>query len=606
MKKGALLATFLLLITGVSAKEVTQQTARVAAVSFAASLSPLRGAPDVELVYTAGAGSMGGLRLSGYPLFYIYNVGNQQGFVLVAGDDTAYPVLGYADQGMFRTEGMPANLASWLMFYEDEIAAQLASGRPASAETVQAWHALLTDSPVLPSLRASFPTAAWDQLEPYSDLCPRVNGRRTYAGCVATAMGIAMKYHRWPSRGFGRFDYKTATDSIVVSATLGATYDWGNMLDVYTKTASGTRLWDETQAAEVARLIFHCAASTYTDFTTEWAAAYPSDALHAFVDNFGYDTGAYLAYRELYTVAEWDSLLREELDNGRILFYNGTSETAGHQFILDGYNSMGYYHVNWGWGGYANGNFRLTALNYTDEGAGYVYDQGALIGLRKPVEGSVPRYEFFYFDHPTLTFLGLRTDDAIITPGRPFSLYISPFTDYGFRPFTGYISLCLADQSGKMKELLEELRLVELEGGDVLADLEGDTYTITSPVANGDVIMIMHSQDGQNWTKVRGIPGAVAELPVGVTLTGAEKPLTEEAVTLLSASVKEGIILRSHTPEGLRDIRLYDMGGRLVKHLRWPEGVTQTVLSASDLQPANYVLVVGTGTDSTRFRIGLY
>ncbi len=604
MKRVLLSIAFLLLVAGVSAREVTQQTAREAAVSFATALSPLRSIPVVELVYTAGSGSSEGLRLSGYPLFYIYNVGQQNGFVLIAGDDTAYPVLGYADEGMFRTDSLPANLVNWLLFYENEIAAQIASGRSASDETAQAWRALLAGTPQAATARAFYATAAWDQLAPYNDLCPRIKGQLTYSGCVATAMAIAMKYHQWPSKATGSVSYLTATDTIAVTATLGDTYNWGNMLNTYRQSVGGAKQWTDAQGAEVAKLIFHCGAAVYTDFTLEYGSAFSSDALYAFINNFGYDVGGYLANRELYTATEWDALLQRELNDKRILFYGGSSDEAGHQFIIDGYDSSSFYHVNWGWSGYMNGYFRLNALNPTD-GVGYVYHQTALIGLQKPVEGSVPRYEFYFFDYPYASFWGLKTDNESITSGEPFTLYISWLADHGFRDFNGYFSVCLADSEGEMKEVLETLRPIELPGGYSLSDLEGDTYTITSPITEGDVVQLMYSLDGKIWKKVRGITPAVTELPVGVSLTANEVPAPDATVSILSASIADGIILSASTQTLLRDVRLYDLSGRMVKHLPLPVGETTVHLSAADLPAGIYVLTATASDGNHRFTVGI-
>ena len=76
---------------------------------------------------------------------------------------------------------------------------------------------------------------------------------------------------------------------------------------------------------------------------------------------FGYDADMMLDLsRSLYSLAEWTQILDNELAAGRPVFYSGSSTDGGHQFICDGSDGQGLYHINWGWGGYQNGYFDVT------------------------------------------------------------------------------------------------------------------------------------------------------------------------------------------------------------------------------------------------------
>ncbi|MBQ2345002.1 MAG: Spi family protease inhibitor, partial [Prevotella sp.] len=55
------------------------------------------------------------------PYYYIYNVGNDNGFVIVSGDDRTKKILGYVDSGNFDEDNVPAPLKEWLRGYEREI-----------------------------------------------------------------------------------------------------------------------------------------------------------------------------------------------------------------------------------------------------------------------------------------------------------------------------------------------------------------------------------------------------------------------------------------------------------------------------------------------------
>ncbi|PIV62688.1 MAG: hypothetical protein COS14_01760, partial [Bacteroidetes bacterium CG02_land_8_20_14_3_00_31_25] len=59
-----------------------------------------------------------------------------------------------------------------------------------------------------------------------------------------------------------------------------------------------------------------------------------------------------------YTQAAWESMLRTQIDNKWPMIYSGLGADGGHAWNCDGYNAT-EFHMNWGWGGYANGFFSV-------------------------------------------------------------------------------------------------------------------------------------------------------------------------------------------------------------------------------------------------------
>ena len=51
-------------------------------------------------------------------LLYVFNQAEGHGFVIVAGDDAAEPILGYSTEGSFSFDNMPDNLLYWLELNE--------------------------------------------------------------------------------------------------------------------------------------------------------------------------------------------------------------------------------------------------------------------------------------------------------------------------------------------------------------------------------------------------------------------------------------------------------------------------------------------------------
>jgi hypothetical protein len=569
------LALFLLLVHAASAeaKVVEQDKAfRVASGFVAAHSNGLRSASSIELVYTAtaAAGLDEALRsLAGRPLFYVYNVQGKAGFVMVSADDNAIPILAYAAQGEFEPDNMPGNLKSWLSVYEKEISGLAENENAAAGEALAGWDVWLKAATRAPSAVVLLPTAEWDQTEPYNNLCPEDGPGRALAGCVATAMGVIMKYHQWPEKGTGSHSYTTQSLQIPLSADFNVAYDWDNMPDAY------NRRWSAAQRQAVATLIYHCGVAANMDYTYEASGSSGWDASRALTDYFGFDQGLSMICRDLYTTAEWYDLLRNELNENRPLLYGGnTKDEEGHLFVIDGYDSQDYFHVNWGWSGIANGYYQLSALEPTQQGAGgsregegYDFLQDAIIGLQKATRLSQPNHEFYFPEAGDFDVYGLSTDVDVITRDRPFKLRFSYVFDYGRRDFDGAMGFFVVDSNGYRKTELETFRY-RLEAGYGLYDDVGETYTLASEIEKGDKIRMFYNSNGRQWKPVRGTQHTVVELPLGTPL-----PVSVEAPAAIphptQATVDEGnlrILLADG--EALREARLFSLSGRLLETFR--------------------------------------
>ena len=118
--------------------------------------------------------------------YFVFNVGDEQGFVIAAGDDCVPAILGYADRGTLAGDSLPANVKAWLDGYSDAIGRLQASGQqaPRRAPTHAAIPVMLT--------------CQWNQGSPYNMYCPKFfdTGETCVTGCVATAMAQIKYYHR--------------------------------------------------------------------------------------------------------------------------------------------------------------------------------------------------------------------------------------------------------------------------------------------------------------------------------------------------------------------------------------------------------------------------
>lgn len=123
--------------------------------------------------------------------FYVYENANGEGWVMVAANDVAHPILAYSDEGHFRTDNQPANLKSWLGGYNKQIKYAEENNIEATEEVKSEWQALRkgvrkakTAAVVSPLL-----TTLWDQDNPYWNLCPQKSKVNTYTVLCSNGYG---------------------------------------------------------------------------------------------------------------------------------------------------------------------------------------------------------------------------------------------------------------------------------------------------------------------------------------------------------------------------------------------------------------------------------
>ena len=146
----------------------------------------------VSLVYAAAAGQKGtDLRSNGASQevdYYVFNIGAQQGFVIVSGDDRAHPVLGYAEKGSFDPDNLPANLRGMLSQYQKEIGYAVQQDITATDGVRTEWSRLTSGLPLRSSGETVLlETAKWDQGAPYNSHTPLMGTEHALTGCVATS-----------------------------------------------------------------------------------------------------------------------------------------------------------------------------------------------------------------------------------------------------------------------------------------------------------------------------------------------------------------------------------------------------------------------------------
>lgn len=335
----------------------------------------------------------------GWANFYIFNADGA--FVIVAADDCVPPVLAYSHDGAFTLRPDMVSVVEWLDDYEAEIAALVAYGaRP--TEPIRRQWAELTSShrdqrPDRVGATAVHPLVqtTWDQTRYYNDLCPydSASSTRAVTGCVATAMAQVMKYWNHPDVGRQRASYYDQNYGYQSARFDTTHYDWDSMPNSLNYRST------DRQVDAVATLMQHCGVAVEMAYGTSTVGG-SSSATYTFYDwsyhSCEYALKRYFRYSstlvplamEDYTPAEWQAILRRELDAGRPMLYTGRDTTTGHAFVCDGYDTASLFHFNWGWGGWCDGYYRIGALNPAPGGTGgnatYTFNlaNSAIIGIR--------------------------------------------------------------------------------------------------------------------------------------------------------------------------------------------------------------------------------
>jgi hypothetical protein len=351
--------------TAIFADEITKETARLVAKNCYFEQTGIK---QSEIIFSE--------ELAMYEenilVYYIFNIKDDKGFVIVSADDQYNTIIGYSTEHSYVTENQPENIKSWMETYNKQVKYVIDNDLAPEEKIIQMWEKYnVPENKFIPSndLKAVEPLVAnilWNQSggmsqgwsDGWNGLCPSNAGVTAVTGCVATAMSIIMYYWKYPIQGNSNNSYYCSPYG-TVSANFGnTTYFWNNMEDA-----------DPTYFS--ALLQFHAGVSVEMMYDPEGSGAFSVDVPYALNTYFRY-TGSAYASKSSYTNANWINLLKTEINAGRPVYYSGQGEDGGHAFVCSGYDDNDLFHFNWGWGGSENGYFAVTDVNGFNSSNGIV------------------------------------------------------------------------------------------------------------------------------------------------------------------------------------------------------------------------------------------
>lgn len=312
--------------------------------------------------------------------YYVFNAENNEGFVIVAGDDRSEEILGYSDIGSIDVNNMPEALKSMLDgFVEDlkeldelgltELPTETRGNAPRKAVAV-------SRQPVAPLTKST-----WTQGVPYNSKTTLYeSGNHGPVGCMATATGQLIYFWKYANiqytiPGYGsfsslpprEFDFSKLRDSYPYTIRYGNySYDYS------------TEEWN--LIGEFMEYIDRAMQASFGETSTY---IYPQGVPEKLKKYFGYKYDGAI-HREECGGAEFENYIYNDLSQGMPVWTAGYSIPDRHGFVIDGYSFDDFFHINWGWEGLCNGYFRLGPLNAFNTSTKHSYGKHyfAMIGAR--------------------------------------------------------------------------------------------------------------------------------------------------------------------------------------------------------------------------------
>jgi len=271
---------------------------------------------------------------------YVYQT-MQQGFVVIAECSTGFQVVGYSDKATFDPQNIPTNLSRLLTLYENADPQKMVGFNSDNKATVIV-------EPLLDKAGVSL-----DQFH-------HENVGGSWSGCVATAMTQILCYYKYPSKGIGSHCY-THSKYGEQCADFGATtYNWTNPTD-----------------DDYKKLSFHVGVAMDMNYSVIGSSPLAQDWIYTLDKYFG-------CFTEV--IPSDNEYILEALNLLKPIYASIPGIPDGHAIVIDGYDSNNYLHINFGWGGTANGYYLMNTN--TTFNVGYTFGTNisvAAVVSNKPV-----------------------------------------------------------------------------------------------------------------------------------------------------------------------------------------------------------------------------
>ncbi|MBN2890308.1 MAG: thiol protease/hemagglutinin PrtT [Bacteroidales bacterium] len=620
-KFSLILGLILILNITIFAKEIPINEARIVAKNF---LYEKTGINQSKFSFTEST-----VAEKGENILYVFNIKNG-GFVLVAADDNYYPIIGYSFDQNFKTEGQPENVKWWINQYIQDIKYVKENNIKASNSNLWSYYNISysefsqknspkTKTVIVEPLTENI---LWNQDAGWNEACPADAAGpdgHVYAGCVATAMSIIMKYWNYPINGSGSHSYNSAYGTL--------TANYGNTTYMWSYMDNTNPNWYS------ALLMYHAGVAVNMGYSPTGSGAYSWDVPTALENYFNYNYSAEYVSKSSYSEYTWiNTILKPQLDAAKPVYYSGRDDSnGGHAFVCDGYDDSDYFHYNFGWGGSANGLYSLSSVG------GFHNSQAAVINIipngnydypaaPQTIIGEIDTINLESFKvnlewtapstkEKSLTGYDLYRGDAVIQNNLSTSTF--SFIDenaaavdnyYGIRAkySDGSMSLCaMAFVDATFSVTIH----VSNTDGDLIhpgtAELNGTTTSIGFGSANFYQIPFgynyNYSLSATGYTTYYGtIDILYKQTDIYVVLNYADINSTEKAIVIAYPNPSNGVVYLSGL-EKENNVTVFDTNGKLV--FEQQNVVDKSEINLTNTQSGVYIMNISTGGNTIQHKL---
>ena len=187
-------------------------------------------------------------------------------------------------------------------------------------------------------------------------------------GCAVTATAQVIRYYKYPISEIGPIAFQVKVDHNSIIRTIlggnenGGNYDWDKMV------LKPDRNTPEDQRKAIGALIHDIAISSYIHFSASDSETFLSKIHNALKSTFKYKNAIFTIVSNSYQLTDdfsrFNRIVNTNLDAGYPVIF-ALSGSAGHTVVCDGYgynDSTPFYHINIGWGGFADGWYNLPSI----------------------------------------------------------------------------------------------------------------------------------------------------------------------------------------------------------------------------------------------------
>ena len=305
-------------------------------------------------------------------LFYVFDL-QPKGYIVVSADFNLPPVIAYSFTDNFHSDFSRDNVL--LKMLRADIGLRLENIEELPENIIKnrnsLWSEFLDEEtvgmvnvdfqqwpPEGTTITEGWIETKWHQNSPFKDFCPKDQDKRSVAGCPAVAMAQILNYHKttnnvafndsddyyhnygnrfWIDNDHEEYDFPSFPELNDYLDTLAYHYD--NQL----------LITDEDKAT----LNFACGVAATQVYASGGSGTFGVDQAYDAYIRFGCDTVELLdeSNTDLY---ERVSQNMKDAFPAHLAVVT-PSWNAGHNLVIDGYNTDDYYHLNFGWGGTYNG-----------------------------------------------------------------------------------------------------------------------------------------------------------------------------------------------------------------------------------------------------------